>query len=236
MTDLATRLADATERLQSTVTALPDDDWGAPSVCVDWSRADVIAHLALNAEGLAGAVRGLVRGAPATMYRSDEARDADIAELAAAPPDQVRERLRAAVAGFADAVAGLPSLPTGATFERTPGGIRMSAAAVPALRLREVEIHHADLRAGYDHSDWPTPTVVDILDRETGGYEGAGIVLRATDLDRDWVLGSPADAPPVVSGPASALAWWTTGRPVPEDGPGAVLSCSTGQLPALEGR
>ncbi len=221
----------ATERLVTTVDRLADDDWAAPSACVGWSRAHVVAHVALNAEGLGGAVRGLLEGRPTPMYSSDDDRDADIAALGAAPPGEIRERLRSAAALFDDAVSRVGSLPDGATFDRTPGGIVMPAAAVPTLRLREVEIHHADLQAGYGHADWPSETVVAFLDRDAGRHDGAGFVAHATDLGRDWTFGSPGADAPVVSGPASALAWWVTGRD-----PGAVLSSSTGTLPTQEGR
>jgi len=221
----------ATDRLLTTVDRLSDGDWAAPSVCQGWSRSHIIAHLALNAEGLGGAVRGLLDGQPTTMYASNERRDADIAALAARPPTEIRERLRTSAAFFADAVAGVPSLPPDATFDRTPGGIVMRAALVPTLRLREVEIHHADLAAGYGYADWPTATAADFLDRDAGRYDGAGFTAHATDLDRDWTFGSPATDAPVVSGPASALAWWATGRD-----PGSDLTSSTGTLPTMEGR
>jgi maleylpyruvate isomerase len=231
------QISAATERLLLTVDALADDAWQAPSVCVGWSRAQVIAHVALNAEALGGAVRGLLDGNPTTMYPSLEKRAADIDALGAAPPSEIRERLRTSAALFADAVAGLGSLPEDATFERTPGGIVMPAAGVPALRLREVEIHHADLDAGYGYADWPASTAVNLLDRDAGGHDGAGFVAHATDLDRDWAFGSPdGGAPVVVSGPAAALAWWATGRPLPSRGAGVVLSSSTGTLPTMEGR
>ncbi len=215
----------------TTVDALADDAWSAPSVCAGWSRAHVIAHLALNAEGLGGAVRGLLDGRPTTMYVSNERRDEDIVALAAAPPDQVRDRVRSSAVLFADAVTGLASLPEGTTFERTPGGVVVPAAVVPTLRLREVEIHHADLDAGYGHADWPAETAEAFLSRDAGRYDGAGFTAHATDLDREWSLGSPAADAPVVSGPVSALAWWMTGRD-----PGGQLTSSTGTLPTMEGR
>ncbi|WP_183098154.1 maleylpyruvate isomerase family mycothiol-dependent enzyme [Nocardioides pelophilus] len=228
MTDL---ISLATDRLLTTVDGLPDSDWGAPSVCVGWSRAHVIAHLALNAEGLGGAVRGLLEGRPTPMYASNESRDADIAALAARPPAEVRERLRSAADFFADVVGGVPDLPPDATFDRTPGGIVMPAALVPTLRLREVEIHHADLDAGYGYASWPTETAAAFLDRDAPRYDGAGFTAHATDLDRDWAFGSPTGDAPVVSGPASALAWWASGRD-----PGDHLTSSTGTLPTMEGR
>ena len=230
------QISAATDRLLSTVDRLEDAEWSAPSVCLGWSRAHVVAHLALNAEALGGVVRGLLEGTPTTMYGSNDARAADIETLAAAPPDRIRERLRSAATFFSDAVSGVESLPAGTTFERTPGGLVMVAAHIPGLRLREVEIHHADLAAGYSHADWRPETVVAFLDRDAAGYDGAGFVARATDLGRQWAFGSPTVEAPVVSGPASALAWWATGRPLPTRGAGVVLSSSTGTLPTMEGR
>ncbi len=230
-------VATATERLLATVDSLPDDEWGAPSVCAGWSRAHVIAHLALNAEGLAGAVRGVLGGEPVTMYLSDETRDADIEALSAEPPATVRERLQTGAADLAAALADLvrSPAPPGATFERTPGGIVMEAAAVPTLRLREVEIHHADLLAGYSWSDWPTETAVAFLGRDADRHDGVPFAAEATDVGRTFRFGDPDTGPhtgtPTVSGPVAALAWWATGRD-----PGDALSSTTGALPDLEGR
>lgn len=221
----------ATERLLTTVDSLADDDWAAPSVCTGWSRAHVIAHVALNAEGLGGAVRGLLEGRPTTMYASDADRDAAIAALAAAAPAEVRERLRSSAALFAKATADLSSIPGGTTFDRTPGGRQMLAHGVPLLRLREVEIHHADLEAGYGHADWPPENAIRFFEHDAGRYDGPPLSAHATDLDRTYPLGSPADGDPVISGPVSALAWWLTGRD-----PGQLVTSSTGDVPGMEGR
>jgi maleylpyruvate isomerase len=224
-------LQEATNRLVRTVDGFQRDDWGGPSGLPGWTRAHVVAHLALNAEGLGGALRGILEGTPTTMYRSDEARDADIDALAAEPPEKIEERLVASAASFAEVVAAADELPAGASFERTPGGVVMRAAFVPELRLREVEIHHADLDAGYTHADWPAETVASFLDRDAGRYDGPAFLAHATDLARSWPFGSPGSDAPVVEGPGSAIAWWATGRD-----PGAVLSSSTGVLPTMEGR
>ena len=79
-------LVEATQRLVRTVDSLSDDDLAAPSVLPGWSRAHVVAHLTLNAEGLAGVLAGVVEGEDVPMYRSQEDRDADIEELAAGAP------------------------------------------------------------------------------------------------------------------------------------------------------
>ncbi len=221
----------ATDRLLATAGRLRDDEWPAPTECAGWGRAHVLAHLALNAEGLAGAVRGLLEGRPTQMYASDTARDADIETLAAQPASTIRDRLRASAETFAEAVAGVPGLAPDATFERTPGGRTMLARGVPFLRLREVEIHHADLRAGYTHADWPQETAVRIFEHDAERYDGPPLTADATDLGRTYALGSPGDDDPVVSGPVSALAWWLTGRD-----PGDLLTSTTGAEPEMEGR
>jgi maleylpyruvate isomerase len=231
VTSVTTSIDAATDRLLATVDHLADDDWPAPTECVGWSRAHVIAHLALNAEGLAGAVRGMLDDAPTLMYASNTARDADIETLAAARAATIRDRLRASAAALADALVDLPTLPADATFERTPGGRIMPAHVVPLLRLREVEIHHADLRAGYTHADWPQATASRFLEQDAARYDGPPVSAYATDLQRTIPLGRPTDSDPVIAGPLTALAWWATGRD-----PGDQLTSSTGTIPNLEGR
>src|SRR5215210_274535 len=142
-------LQEATQRLVRTVDGLDDEDLAGRSGLPDWTRAPVVAHLALNAEGLAGVLQGRIEGEPATMYRSDEARRQDIHELAAAEPAELRERFLAGTTLLNDAVDRLPDELWTETFERTPGGRVIRYAAIPGMRLREVEIHHVDLAAGF---------------------------------------------------------------------------------------
>ncbi|MFC6341752.1 maleylpyruvate isomerase N-terminal domain-containing protein, partial [Nocardioides hankookensis] len=70
-------LPEATRQLIRTADALDDEEYAAPSGLPGWSRGHVLAHLALNAEGLAGALRGILEGTRTTMYASPEARDGD---------------------------------------------------------------------------------------------------------------------------------------------------------------
>ncbi|KRC50083.1 MULTISPECIES: maleylpyruvate isomerase family mycothiol-dependent enzyme [unclassified Nocardioides] len=221
----------ATERLLSTVDHLPDSAWSGPSHCTGWTRSHVIAHLALNAEALAGVLRGFRDGAPVTMYVADDARDRDIDVLAAAAPAEVRARLQAACASFAEVAAVADDLAPGTTFERTPGGRVMPAGAVPFLRLREVEIHHADLDAGYIVSDWPSETAQSFLRNDAKQYRGPGFHAVASDGSGSWDFGEVDASSPTVSGPLGALAWWATGRDA-----GPVLSSTNATLPTMEGR
>src|SRR5690349_6262463 len=98
-------LQDASRRLVRTVDGLSDDDLAGPSLLPGWSRAHVVAHLALNAEALDGVVRGLLADGLVPMYSSPEARDEDIAELAGAPSSELRARLLAGVAELGEALA-----------------------------------------------------------------------------------------------------------------------------------
>jgi maleylpyruvate isomerase len=227
-------IADAAARLLRTVDSFHGDDWAAPSALPDWTRAHVVAHLALNADGMTRVLHGLVAddGGPATMYESDDARTAEILALAAADPSEIRARLMSGTTLLDDAITAVPASAWPTVVERTPGGRRMRAESLPGMRRRELEIHHVDLAAGYAASDWSADFAAHLLDamakrlRPPEAFE-----VKPTDSLRTWEIGAQdSEYPvPVVTGPASDLGWWLTGRPAPE-----TLSCSRGELPLIE--
>jgi maleylpyruvate isomerase len=224
-------LPDADRALVRTVDALPDTAYAEPSLLPGWTRGHVVAHLTLNAEGLAGVLHGAHVGEPTTMYASQEARDADIDKLSGADPTELRDRLLAAVGRFAEAVDAMAPDDWAGRFERTPGApTTIALVNVPLMRLREVEIHHADLGAGYTADDWSTEFKVVLLDSLTK-LQSARMTVRPTDLDRAWHYGGAdaGDAGPVVTGTSSALGWWLTGR-----GSGEGLASDSGELPKME--
>ena len=213
--------------LNRTVDALTADELAEPSLLPGWSRAHVVAHLALNGMAMAGVVDGVARGHTPAMYESDEQRNSDIDELTTADPADLRDRLLAATTEFADAVAAVDADRWRGVFTRTPGAPGWPAVTIVATRRREVEIHHADLGASYTHHDWPDDFVAELLDVVSVDRADAGpFRLRATDLGRDWAVGG--DGGPTVMGRGSDLGWWLTGR-----GPGDGLSCDAGTLPGL---
>jgi maleylpyruvate isomerase len=230
-------LADASSRVVRTVDGFHGDDWRVPSLLPGWTRAHVVAHLALNAEGMARALRGVVadhtddgRG---TMYDSDEQRDRDIADLATADPAEIRGRLMAGTTTLYDAIAAVPEEQWETRIERTPGGRRLRVDALPGMRLRELEIHHVDLGAGYATSDWSVAFAELLIDSMAKRLEPErSFEVRPLDSRRTWVLGSGESEYPVavVTGPAADLGWWLTGRPAPD-----TVSCSHGELPSIEG-
>jgi len=221
-------IARADQALVRTVDGLADADYAADSLLPDWTRGHVVAHLTLNAEGLAGVLHGAHLGQPQTMYASQEARDSDIAELGAADPAELRERFLAATARFSEALDAMHEGDWEGRFERTPGGQRIALAKVGLMRLREVEIHHADLGAGYSAADWPEDFRTILLESLTKFPTAAPFTVRPTDLDRTWRYGD-GEGGPVVTGTSAALGWWLTGR-----GSGEGLTSDTGTLPEVE--
>ncbi len=213
--------------LNRTVDALSDNDLAAPSLLPGWTRAHVVAHLAMNGYAMAVVVDRVGRGQPAAMYESDEQRDTDIRELAEADPADLRDRLFAATTAFSDAVAVLDDDDWDGVFTRTPGAPAWPAATIVATRRRELEIHHVDLGAAYTQQDWPDDFVSELLDVVTIDQAGAGpFRVRATDLGRDRPVGG--ESGPLVAGTGADLGWWLTGR-----GHGEGLTCESGELPQL---
>jgi len=227
-------LGDAAQRLTRTVDGFHGDDWTRPSLLPGWSRAHVVAHLALNAEGMARALRGLIaddeEDEPRSMYDSDQKRDSDIADLATADPSELRDRLLGGTTLLDDAMAALPANTWEGRIERTPGGRTMQTASLPGMRLREVEIHHVDLDAGYSTADWSPEFAELLLDAMSRRDATAAFEVKPLDSDRTWLFGNDdAEYPvPVVTGPAADLGWWLTGRPASE-----TVSCSHGELPEI---
>ncbi len=219
-------IAQADQALVRTVDGLSDDQYAEPSQLPGWTRAHVVAHLTLNAEGLGGVLHGAHVGRPQPMYASVERRDADIAELATARPAVLRERLLAATTRFTQALEAMHQHDWEGRFERVPEGPRYALVSIPLMRLREVEIHHADLGAGYTAADWPEGFRRVLLD-SLQKFPSAPLVARPTDLDGTWRYGD-GEGGPTVTGTSADLGWWLTGR-----GSGEGLTSDTGELPEM---
>jgi maleylpyruvate isomerase len=220
-------LEGGTRRLVRTVDALPDDEWARPSLLPGWSRAHLVAHLALNAEALAGVLEGVREGEARTMYASQEARDADILELATVDPADLRDRFLGSTTLVVEGIAELPDNLAGTPVERVPGGRVFAAGDAIHMRTREVEIHHADLGVDYTAASWPDDFVVVLLGARAATYAGEPFGATATDLGLSWPFGTGTG--PTVTGTGAALAWWATGR-----GSGDGLTSDSGALPRTE--
>ena len=203
-------LVDATNRLVRTVDSLTDDALAEPSVLPGWSRAHVVAHLTLNADAFIGVLRGIKEGEDVPMYRSKEARSDDIEALVGDSAAHLRERFLASTAVFQEAVVAVPEGGWAGEFRRLPsGGQVFQRIGLPGMRHREVEIHHADLDAGYGPGSWPTEFLDEMLLRLVDDRAGGPPMLLRTP-EGEVRVGSGEG--PVVTGSRVDVTWWLLGR------------------------
>ncbi|MDQ1461308.1 MAG: maleylpyruvate isomerase [Actinomycetota bacterium] len=183
----------ATRQVLRALDDLTDEQAAAPSRLPGWTRAEVVTHLARNADGIRGMVEAATRGEVTSMYPGAEARVAGIAAGRGAAAAVLRADLRGAHERLVEAWNALPE----------DGWERLGRASVTRtirdfiwVRRREVEVHHVDLDLGYEPSDWPVGFVSDALDEIFGSLVARGVPTRAlidvdyrvvsTDHDRAW--------------------------------------------------
>jgi maleylpyruvate isomerase len=202
-----------------------DLDPAAPSLLPGWSQGHVLTHLARNADGMVNLLHWASTGVITPAYASPAARAADIEAGADRPLADLISDLRDSAARFADTAAAMPAqtwsaevaLPTGPTL----------AALLPWKRLREVEVHHVDLGAGYTPADWPDSFSHRLLHEVAGDLGDIPLTLYPDSAGHPVTVGSGAG--PVISGPTYALAAWLAGR---SDGAGLSVD-PAGPLPKL---
>jgi maleylpyruvate isomerase len=225
----------ATDRLLATAAGLTDAQLREPSRLPGWTRGHVLTHIARNADGLANLLRWARTGVETPMYANREAREAAIEAGASRPGADLTADLRVSAAAFADEAARLPGEAWTAPV-RGLQGPAIPAAGVLDWRLREVEIHHVDLAAGYRPADWPRAFVAATLPQVAGQFGGRddapACLLRADGMADAWRIGAdrPGTAPVTVQGPAASLLAWLTGR---SDGSGLRVAGNGAALPEL---
>ena len=217
----------ATARYLEALTELGEEDVRAPSLLPGWTRAHVITHLARNADALTNVLHGAQAGETRWMYESQEQRNADIDQGASRSAGDLLRDAVASAGRWIQAVNELHSSRLEAPVCRTPGAETWPVRRVGAMRRTEVEVHHADLGAGYTAAAWPADFVDHLLKRRVRELDAAGrsLVLEPSDREGRSVVG---DGGPVVSGAATDLVWWLLGR-----GTGSGLTCSEDQLPEI---
>ncbi|MFJ8624863.1 maleylpyruvate isomerase family mycothiol-dependent enzyme [Kitasatospora sp. NPDC093550] len=197
--------------LTATLDGLTDRQAREPSALPDWSRAQVITHLARSADAyrrlLTRAGTGVESGpradaaAPARALR--EGADRGAAELVA--------DLRRSLDGMFEAAAAMPE-DRWSVLVPALAGWRHPAWFTLHRARREFETHHVDLNLGRGPADWPAGYVTWALDATAatlGARDFPVARLEAVDLGRAWTLGA---AGPVVSGPGHVLLAWLAGR------------------------
>jgi maleylpyruvate isomerase len=197
----------ATRRVLDTATGLGDP--ATPSGLPGWTRGHVLTHIARNADSMVNLLTWARTGVVTPQYASRRARDDGIEAGAGRPLPELVADVRDSADRFADAAAALPAGAWFATLTK-PGAPSYQAAQVPWRRLREVEVHHVDLAAGYGPADWPESFAHRVLHEVAGMLSGVSLTLLPSSLGHDVVVGSGGS--PTVAGPAYALAAWLAGR------------------------
>lgn len=218
-------LAHETRLLMRTAATFDDEAVREPSLCLGWNRSHVLSHIARNADALGNLVSWAVTGTPRAMYRSPEARDADIAAGSTRGARELFTDLEDSAALFAAVATGLVGAPEQIEVEMR-GGRKVLGGQLPTLRLMEVVIHHVDLDAGYTFGDadpgFVKRMVRNAVDRITASGDSLSITLISDEGDR-WLIGDGAQG--VTGSNAALLLWLARG-----DGGGLF---SDSPLPAL---
>ena len=225
---LRARIDTATGRLAATAAGLSGAQAREPSRLPGWSRGHVLTHLARNADGLRNLLIWARTGVETPQYPSREAREAGIAAGAGRAASVLAEDVERSAAAFAAEAATLPAEAWEAPVHGL-NGPEHPAWFTLVRRLGEVEIHHADLGAGYAPPDWPAPFVADQLERAAWLFAGRddipACVIEVTGTGQRFAIG-PASAGRVtgavtVAGPGCWLLAWLTGR---DDGTALMVS------------
>ncbi|WP_159048709.1 maleylpyruvate isomerase N-terminal domain-containing protein, partial [Streptomyces sp. NRRL F-4489] len=133
---------------------MTDEQVRGMSLVPPWTRGHVLTHVARAADSLCRLLEGARTGRAIPQYASMAAREAEIEAGAGRP---VAVLLDDVAAGAARLDAAVRSLPEGAWRRRVrlrTGELRTPGSLL-ATRLRELEVHHADLAAGYTFADVP---------------------------------------------------------------------------------
>jgi maleylpyruvate isomerase len=212
----------ATELLLRTAADLDPATVAAPSLLPGWTIGHVLTHVARNADAYTNLLTWARTGVETPAYASPEAREAAIEAGAGRPLREQIEDIRAAHERFADAGAAMPAQAW--TFHLDFVGL--PAAGVPWARLREVEVHHVDLGAGYTPADWSDAFALRLLREVVAGLAGPPMILRPYGIEHSLSIGT-APNPPVIGGPTKSIAAWLAGR---ADG-GDLTVSPDGELP-----
>jgi maleylpyruvate isomerase len=217
------RLGRETDMFLATIESLSDDEMAAPSLCGGWTRAHVIAHIASNGRALVKLIDWAVTGQEQAPYASTEARNQEIAELAALPRKELVEKVRETAAYFAEQAQRL----TGelAVEEVHLHGKQIPATSIVALRIAEVVVHHHDLDTAWTIEEADPDSLLNALEAavRTMRAKGAPGMTLVTEERDEWVIGDGALR--VESDREGLLEWLARGdaENVEADGPLPVL-------------
>ncbi|WDO10686.1 maleylpyruvate isomerase family mycothiol-dependent enzyme [Streptomyces murinus] len=214
-------IAASTNRFVATVASLTDAQVSGDTLVPPWTRGHVITHVARATDSICRLLAWARTGVETPQYASMDARAAEIEAGARRPVADLVADVRATAARFEEAVRTLPPAAWHTQVRMRTGELRTPATLILA-RLRELEIHHADLDAGYGFSDIPVDAarwiIDDIVEALARRPETPALRLETTDTGLVHALGADG---PTVSGRQADILAWLSGR-----SPGTALTAS----------
>lgn len=147
----------------ATIASLTDDEVAKPTHCQGWTRAHLIAHLALDADAMANLVTWAVTGQQTPAYESREKRDADIEATAELPAAELAKTLEHAEARLLEAFRSLRDGVQAETVP-TPFSGEVNVFSLPALRTTEIVVHHDDLDTTWEWHEADPDATVDAIE------------------------------------------------------------------------
>jgi maleylpyruvate isomerase len=205
----------AVDRLLASVSGLDDEQMRQPSLLPDWTKGHVLTHLARNADGFRNLLIWAQTGVETPMYPSAEDRAADIEAGAGRSSEELTADVSASARSLIEKARELPEEAWLAEV-RGIRGPAQPAWSTLGRRLFEVEVHHADLGAGYRPADWPDWFVCDELYRVCGWLaanpQTPTAVLTDASSGRQYFLRTQDGSELVITGPGYGLLAWLIGR------------------------
>ena len=219
-------VAESTGRLLGSVRSLSDAQVAGATLIPPWTRGHVLSHVARAADSYRRLLAGAIDGVEVPQYPSMAFRAEQIEDGARRSVAELVEDVTHSSALFDQMMRTLPEPAWAATVRMRPGELR-SPAALPLIRLREIEVHHVDLDVGYRFADIAPDTagwIIDDILMELGRRgQVPSIWLKATDTGLTRALGEQSA---LISGTQADLLGWLAGRT-----PGAGLSVDGTEVP-----
>jgi maleylpyruvate isomerase len=193
---------------------LGDDELNAPSLLPGWTRRHVIAHVGYNARALTHLTEWARSGIENPMYSEPGERLRQIERGVTLPARALRHRYDHSAVYLSVEWRDLTNEQW--DFEiATAQGRRVPVRETAWMRAKEVWIHAVDLNSGGSFLDFPTAFAVAVIRDVQSAWlrrsEEANFTLQVTDRSQDdrIMIGHGGQ---VISGSASDLARWLTGR------------------------
>ena len=152
--ELSDQIDQATQRLLDRARIIAEPDLRAPSLLPGWTRARVLAHLALGADAMRELLAGVRTGQDRSAGASAEAHEAGLKHTEGLRPEELAAELADSAMALRTVARQLPGDQWQVPVE-VPGLAPFPAAELLTRRLVEVELHHCDLGAGYGPDEWP---------------------------------------------------------------------------------